>query len=67
MFDIAQTDPMVMHVVLALGGRELEFRRNKDTEESRGPETPLQHYSSALRMMADAIGGEDNVQLDLDA
>ncbi|KAK6222406.1 C6 zinc finger domain protein [Colletotrichum tabaci] len=67
MFDIAQTDPMVMHVVLALGGRELEFRRNKDTEESRGPKTPLQHYSSALRMMADAIGGEDNVQLDLDA
>ncbi|KAF9870892.1 hypothetical protein CkaCkLH20_11564 [Colletotrichum karsti] len=67
MFDIAQTDPMVMHVVLALGGRELEFRRNKDAEEARGPRTPLQHYSSALRMMADTIGGEGNDQLDLDS
>ncbi|EXF75216.1 hypothetical protein CFIO01_12411 [Colletotrichum fioriniae PJ7] len=67
MFDIAQTDPMVMHVVLALGGRELEFRRNKNAEEARGPKTPIQHYSSALRMMADTIGGEDNGQLDLDA
>uniref|UniRef100_L2FW23 Zn 2cys6 transcription factor n=1 Tax=Colletotrichum fructicola (strain Nara gc5) TaxID=1213859 RepID=L2FW23_COLFN len=60
MFDIAQTDPMVMHVVLALGGRELEFRRNKDAEEARGPRTPLQHYSSALRMMADTIGRGGN-------
>ncbi|GKT50984.1 sterol uptake control protein 2 [Colletotrichum spaethianum] len=67
MFDIAQTDSMVMHVILALGGRELEFRRNKDAEEARGPRTPIQHYSSALRMMADTIGGEDDGQLDLDA
>ncbi|KAF6799586.1 Sterol uptake control protein 2-like protein 4 [Colletotrichum sojae] len=67
MFDIAQTDPMVMHVVLALGGRELEFRRNKDAEEARGPRTPLQHYSSALRMMADTIGSEASDQLDLDS
>ncbi|KAK1475187.1 hypothetical protein CTAM01_15692 [Colletotrichum tamarilloi] len=67
MFGIAQTDAMVMHVVLALGGRELEFRRNKNAEEARGPKTPIQHYSSALRMMADTIGGEDNGQLDLDA
>ncbi|KAL0942049.1 C6 zinc finger domain protein [Colletotrichum truncatum] len=67
MFDIAQTDSMVMHVVLALGGRELEFRRNKNAEEARGPRTPLQHYSSALRMMADTIGGEQNGQLDLDS
>ncbi|KAI8255348.1 Sterol uptake control protein 2 [Colletotrichum sp. SAR11_239] len=67
MFDIAQTDPMVMHVVLALGGRELEFRRNKDAEEARGPRTPLQHYSSALRMMADTIGSDGNDPLDLDS
>lgn len=67
MFDIAQTDPMVMHVVLALGGRELEFRRNKDAEEARGPRTPIQHYSSALRMMADTIGSEEDGQLDLDS
>ncbi|OLN96308.1 Sterol uptake control protein 2-like protein 4 [Colletotrichum chlorophyti] len=67
MFDIAQTDPMVMHVVLALGGRELEFRRNKNAEEARGPRTPLQHYSSALRMMADTVGGEGSSHLDLDS
>ncbi|OHW97786.1 C6 zinc finger domain-containing protein [Colletotrichum incanum] len=67
MFSIAQTDSMVMHVVLALGGRELEFRRNKDAEEARGPRTPIQHYSTALRLMADTIGGEDSGQLDLDA
>ncbi|KDN70701.1 hypothetical protein CSUB01_10338 [Colletotrichum sublineola] len=67
MFNIAQTDSMVMRVVLALGGRELEFRRNKDAEEARGPRTPIQHYSLALRMMADTIGCEDNEQLDLDA
>ncbi|EFQ35519.1 hypothetical protein CGRA01v4_00009 [Colletotrichum graminicola] len=67
MFDVAQTDSMVMRVVLALGGRELEFRRNKDAEEARGPRTPIQHYSLALRMMADTIGCEDHEQLDLDA
>ncbi|TDZ15340.1 Sterol uptake control protein 2 [Colletotrichum orbiculare MAFF 240422] len=68
MFDIAQTDPMVMHVVLALGGRELEFRRNKDAEEATGPRTPLRHYSSALRIMADAIGSEGSAAaLDLDS
>ncbi|KAK1986927.1 hypothetical protein LZ30DRAFT_777930 [Colletotrichum cereale] len=67
MFNVAQTDSMVMRVVLALGGRELEFRRNKDAEEARGPRTPIHHYSLALRMMADTIGGEDNDQLDLDA
>ncbi|KAK2029817.1 hypothetical protein LX32DRAFT_560073 [Colletotrichum zoysiae] len=67
MFDVAQTDSMVMRVVLALGGRELEFRRNKDAEETRGPRTPIQHYSLALRMMADTIGCEDNEPLDLDA
>jgi hypothetical protein len=66
MFNVAQQDPAVMHMILALGSREIEFRRRRDGPSS-GPRTPLQHYSSALRMMADAIGREDEGRLDFDS
>ncbi|VUC37975.1 unnamed protein product [Clonostachys rosea] len=67
MFSIAQVDPMVMHMLLALGGREIEFRRNRRAEEDRGPWTPLSHYSCALRMLAEAINTNDTERLDLDS
>ena len=67
MFTIAQVDPMVMHMLLALGGREIQFRRNRYAEEDRGPWTPLGHYSCALRMMAEAINTNDTKRLDLDS
>ncbi|KAF7546844.1 hypothetical protein G7Z17_g8144 [Cylindrodendrum hubeiense] len=67
MFRIAQVDPIVMHMILAVGGREMEFRRNMQNEDKRGIGSPLWHYSSALRMMADLVGDDDREQLDLDS
>ncbi|KAK5992295.1 hypothetical protein PT974_05696 [Cladobotryum mycophilum] len=78
-FTIAEREPMVMRVLLALGGQEMEWRRNSDTDDSDqlngcsardgdSPSwTPIQHYSAALRLLADALGsGDDGQQLDLD-
>ncbi|KAH7022012.1 hypothetical protein EDB80DRAFT_693939 [Ilyonectria destructans] len=67
MFGIAQVDPIVMHMILAVGGREMEFRRNMQTEDNRGIGSPLWHYSSALKMMADLVGDDDSERLDLDS
>ncbi|ORY55625.1 uncharacterized protein BCR38DRAFT_461904 [Pseudomassariella vexata] len=63
MFRIAEADAMVMHLVLSLGYREMELRRPNQVGKSR--QTPLRHYSSALRLMADAIVQDDQSQ-DLD-
>lgn len=61
-FNIAEREPIVMRVLLALGGRETEFRRKSSPAAEASPArwTPLQHYSAALRLMADAIGSGDN-------
>ena len=72
-FNIAERDAMVMRVVVALGGQEVAFRRCNSTPNptpTHGHSVPpLQHYSAALRMMADALGrayAETVPDLDLD-
>ncbi|RFU78688.1 hypothetical protein TARUN_3535 [Trichoderma arundinaceum] len=79
-FTLAQDEPMVMHALLALGGHEIEFRRNSNSdgeddhtptsqlaERGRNRWTPVQHYSAALGLLADAIGtADDGRQLELD-
>ncbi|KAH0492273.1 hypothetical protein TgHK011_007234 [Trichoderma gracile] len=76
-FTLAQDEPMVMHALLALGGHEIEFRRNgtldgsdsssQVVERSRDRWTPVQHYSAALGLLADVIGtADDGRQLELD-
>ncbi|KAL7795956.1 fungal-specific transcription factor domain-containing protein [Trichoderma ceciliae] len=78
-FTLAQDEPMVMHAILALGGHEIEFRRNSDSDglhvascsqlaaRHHNRWTPVQHYSAALGLLADAIGtADDGRQLELD-
>ncbi|KAH6604624.1 hypothetical protein Trco_006331 [Trichoderma cornu-damae] len=79
-FSLAQDEPMVMHALLALGGHEIEFRRDSNSdgaaararasvlaERDRDRWTPVQHYSAALGLLADAIGtADDGRQLELD-
>ncbi|KAF4467138.1 zn 2cys6 transcription factor [Fusarium albosuccineum] len=67
MFRIAKKDAIVMHMVLALGGREIEFRRNKCADDNPSVSSPLWHYSSALKKMAAVVGDEDAGRLDLDS
>ncbi|PSN74159.1 hypothetical protein BS50DRAFT_476531, partial [Corynespora cassiicola Philippines] len=63
MFTLAQDDPMVMHMVVSIGLREMDLRRTAPATSQRNP---LTHYASALRLMADAISPE-NVAPDLDS
>lgn len=77
-FTLAEDEPMVMHALLALGGNEIEFRRNSNSDGivSHPPTTgqgrhskwtPVQHYSAALGLLADVIGAaDDGRQLELD-
>lgn len=56
MFRIAEDDAMVMHMVIALAGREIEYLQEcEGISETR---KPVLHYSNALRMMAEAIEQE---------
>jgi hypothetical protein len=65
MFDIAQEDPMVMHMVISLGLREMDNRR-PNQESPRKGNNPVEHYASALVLMADAVSPENELQ-DIDA
>ncbi|KAL7909044.1 hypothetical protein GGI35DRAFT_493847 [Trichoderma velutinum] len=77
-FTLAQDEPMVMHALLAIGGHEIEFRRNSISDEAADHTsqlvqrdgnkwTPVQHYSAALGLLADVIGSaDDGRQLELD-
>ncbi|KAL6829117.1 hypothetical protein J3E69DRAFT_330419 [Trichoderma sp. SZMC 28015] len=77
-FTLAQDEPMVMHALLAIGGHEIEFRRNSTSDgaadydsqlvqRDRNKWTPVQHYSAALGLLADVIGtADDGRQLELD-
>ncbi|KAL4961200.1 uncharacterized protein BDV14DRAFT_204048 [Aspergillus stella-maris] len=62
MFKIAKGCPIVMHMVLAVGGQEMECQRNLRIAHERGPTSPLRHYSSALRLMACVIGDQHKEQ-----
>jgi hypothetical protein len=61
MFNIARKDPMVMHMVISLGLKEMDFRRPYQQEQN-----PMQHYTSALQLLAVAISPENGSQ-DIDA
>lgn len=64
MFNIAKDNPMVMHMVLAMSLQEMNTRRR--CPESIESQSSLQHYSLALRSMADAVSPRI-VTKDLDA
>ncbi|KAF5007794.1 hypothetical protein FDECE_5918 [Fusarium decemcellulare] len=68
-FDVAKDNAMVMHLVLALGGREIEFRRNTITgrADDTGPESPLQHYCMALRLVSESLEMQQRGLGDLEA
>ncbi|OKL57039.1 hypothetical protein UA08_07356 [Talaromyces atroroseus] len=76
-FNMAQREPMVMRAILALGNRELESRRQgidnglavADGRTRKHSVSRVQHYSAALRLMADSLGGGSDVEnrpLDID-
>lgn len=56
MFNIAREEPMVMHMVLAVGLQETNSRRPHP--QASGQQRSLQHYSSAIQLMAHAISPE---------
>lgn len=53
MFNLAHDDPMIMHMVLAVGLQEMSSRR--PILLSSELQSSLQHYSSAIRLMARAV------------
>lgn len=53
MFQVAREEPMVMHMVIAISLQEMNSRRF--LPEVMGARESIQHYSSAIRMMADAV------------
>ncbi|UPK92679.1 hypothetical protein LCI18_003614 [Fusarium solani-melongenae] len=57
MFNLAQEDPMVMHMALALSFGDMDLRRPNPSLKSS--QRPTYHYSSALRLLADAVGREE--------
>lgn len=61
MFTLAERDPLIMRSVLALGSREMQYRKTGPVSDANsGGWTSLQHYSEALRLMSDTISNEDN-------
>lgn len=64
MFNIARTEPMVMHMVVAVGHQEMDFRRHQSLANSQ--HVSSHHYASALRLMADAIVPTNELSKDLD-
>ncbi|KAE8138522.1 hypothetical protein BDV38DRAFT_281831 [Aspergillus pseudotamarii] len=69
MFRVAEINPVVMHMVLAVGGREMEFQRNLQSghELGLGAGSPLWHYAHALKLMADVIGNDSSHQFNFDS
>jgi hypothetical protein len=64
MFNIARTEPMVMHMVVAIGHREMDSRRHQSLDNAQ--HISSHHYASALRLMADAIEPSNEHMKDLD-
>ncbi|KAF2625503.1 hypothetical protein BU25DRAFT_473524 [Macroventuria anomochaeta] len=64
MFNIAQTEPMVMHMVVAIGHQEMDFRRHQSSVSAQNASS--NHYGLALRLMADAIVPSSETTKDLD-
>lgn len=68
MFNLAERDPMVMRSLLALGSREIQYRKSGPQAVETNPTswTAVRHYSEALRLMAATVGSEENVEVDTD-
>lgn len=64
MFNIARSEPMVMHMVVAIGHQEMDFRRQRSSASAQ--HISSHHYASALRLMADAIAPSSVPKKDLD-
>jgi hypothetical protein len=64
MFNLARDEPMVMHMVVAIGHQEMEFRRPQPAASAQ--QVSSYHYSSALRLMADAIAPPSETTKHLD-
>ncbi|KAJ4994183.1 C6 zinc finger domain-containing protein [Stagonosporopsis vannaccii] len=64
MFKIAQTEPMVMHMVVAIGHQEKDFQRHSTSVGAQ--HAASNHYGLALRLMADAIVPSNATTKDLD-
>lgn len=64
MFNIARDESMVMHMVVAIGLQEMDFRRLRS--ETNTQQLSTHHYSSALRLMAAAIAPTSEKANDLD-
>lgn len=64
MFKIAQVEPMVMHMVVAIGHQEMDYRRHQCL--TRTQHASSNHYGKALRLMADAIAPSCDATKDLD-
>ncbi|KAF1926150.1 uncharacterized protein M421DRAFT_94263 [Didymella exigua CBS 183.55] len=63
MFSIAQVEPMVMHMVLAIGHEEMDYRRHRCLPSAE--HAPSHHYGQSPRIMADAIVPSSDTTKDL--
>lgn len=64
MFNIAKNDAMVMHMVVAIGHQEMDFRRPQSSVAAQHASSD--HYSAALRLMAEAVVPSGGSAKDLD-
>lgn len=64
MFKIAQGEAMVMHMVVAIGHQEMDYRRHQYSVSSQ--QASSYHYGQALRLMADSIVPSADASKDLD-
>lgn len=64
MFNMARTEPMVMHMVVAIGHQERDFRRQQSLADTQ--DVASHHYASALRLMAEAIAPSHEPKKELD-
>jgi hypothetical protein len=64
MFKIAQGEPMVMHMVVAIGHQEMDYRRHQRSASAQ--QASSHHYGQALRLMAESIVPSSDATKDLD-
>ncbi|KAH6639816.1 fungal-specific transcription factor domain-containing protein [Boeremia exigua] len=64
MFKLAQAEPMIMHMVVAIGHQEMGFRQQQSSASAQ--HAASNHYGLALRLMADAIIPSNAATKDLD-
>ncbi|WPH01583.1 Hypothetical protein R9X50_00443100 [Acrodontium crateriforme] len=68
-FKLAESEPMIMRVILALGGKEIELRSGRPGHDQLRAITPVRHHYLAVKMMQEALrqsGPENSKPADLD-